>query len=34
MSRFGIVKAVYFGAVGIAMTGWLWLIAWFAWELI
>jgi hypothetical protein len=27
-------KAVYLAAIGIAMTGWLLLIAWFAWELI
>jgi hypothetical protein len=34
MRRYGIVKAVYLSAIGIAMTGWLWLVAWCAWELI
>jgi hypothetical protein len=32
--KYGIVKAVYLGAIGIATIGWLWLIAWCAWELI
>jgi hypothetical protein len=34
MRRYGIVKAIYLAAIGIALTGWLLLIAWFAWELI
>jgi len=29
MRRYGIGKAVYLAAIGIAMSGWLLLIAWF-----
>jgi hypothetical protein len=32
--KYGIVHAVYLATIGVAMIGWLWLIAWCAWELV
>ena len=32
--KYGIVHAIYLAAIGVAMIGWLWLIAWCALQLI